>query len=612
MEITFEHLLSPEQVDELNLYIEASREYYIGDAIMSDVEFDELSDKLLSYGIGELTKFIETGIYRVGKGLDNSLDQTHGKQEMISLFKIKWKDKSSVSDINKFFIGVNKPLFKGPKFDGAALKISFDLINKEVTRVITRGGLDVTKMLKNMPNIKSAIKYNTPIVTGELLCPKKVFAEKYSVLNGGEYENARNFVGSLVKNLKVEQNILNDLVFVPLTDGINPINKSVWTPVTKQEFYSLEAAIEHLKSDEFPFLCDGIVIAFFEEGERRVKDNYPLNMVAVKFPGSRAKTKVIGFDWTQKKSGNLTPMILIKPVSIDGATMTKANGYNYQKLIDKHIGLGSEIEIEKSGDIIPVVARVITRSNNIVMPDVEYVRRGKHLVATNLEESIKYKFVLAMKTLNIDGIGDTLAEQIGSVVNYQIFDCFNEKFKPQICEMLGGGDRWQKFKDFYNIKTLYLDTVIHMLQFNQVGPVIAKKVALLMTKKSTDTSNIPDYVLRNVCRGEGFQKINEVVQYLKLHGVRVLPPVEITDDVITFEMSVDPGTQIIIDGVVLTKQDFVKKLKEKYPNSLHTALTKTTNYLFTNSLTSNTGKINKARKYNVDILTYQDALTKQL
>ena len=57
-----------------------------------------------------------------------------------------------------------------------------------------------------------------------------------------------------------------------------------------------------------------------------------------------------------------------------------------------------------------------------------------------------------------------------------------------------------------------------------------------------------------------------------------------------------------------SKESFIKRLKEKYPNCLHNTLTKQTKYLFTNNLYSNTSKMNKARKYNVKIMLFEDAL----
>ena len=604
----------PEDIlGELELYIDASKEYYTDEAIMSDAQFDELTETLKSYGIKDLTDFIDKTIYReenaAGEpGMDMVEQYT---QEMISLLKIKYKDKSSVSEIKKFFIGVRQQKKRGPKLDGAALKITWEFpenVKPYVKQILSRGGLDVTDMFKDHWDIQDTVKFRQNIIAGELVINKKLFAEKYSSEAGGDYENPRNFVGKLLKQKSISEEIHNDLRFVACTNGINPLPNHVWTDFEDKDFYELEDLVKFLKSDDFPYLCDGIVIAYDEEGERRVKDNYPLNMVAIKFPASRAKTKVIGFSWSQKKSGKLTPKCLIQPVKLDGSTCTCANGYNYENLLNAHIGIGSEIEIEKSGDIIPVVAKVLTRSTEITMPDCDYRREGKHLVAMDLEESRRYKFTLGIKTLQLDGIGPTISENVGEIVDFDIIELFNPKYKPDICSKLGAGSNWMKFSELYNIKTFYLDKLIALLQFNGVGPKMALKVSLLISKKSSDTSNMSSHVLQNVCRGEGFKLIIESIGKLKALGINVLNPIEVNEDTISFEMTTEPGTSIVIDGETISKSDFTKRFSKLYPNAVHSTLTKDTTYLFTNNLSSNTGKINKARKYNVKIVLYSEAL----
>jgi len=605
--IEFWDKLSEQQQEELNLYIEASKAYYTGEEpIMSDAQFDNLSDTLLEYGLKVLTHFISARLYRKDLGLI-TVDEVkfNETQEMISLKKEKYKDKSSVVEIKKFFFNQIKNTIQlqyAPKFDGGALKILWDLEKRIVKQILTRGGLDVTHLFKNHFDIQRTYKYNKPIICGELVIAKSTFNEKYSIDgdNEYEYENARNFVGSLLKQSSISQEIHDDLNFIQCTDGVNALEApEIWTDMSLNDFYRLEDIVKYYKSDSFPYLCDGIVIAYKELGQRQVENNYPLNMLAIKFPGARCRSKVIGFEWTQKKSGKLTPKVLVEPTKLEGITISCASGYNYENLLTNHIGIGSTVEIEKTGDIIPVVVKVLTYSNTITMPSCEYKREGKHLKAINLEESRKYKFILGLNILQLDGIGPTLGNQIGKVVDYDIIELFNNTHKPDICNVLGNGSNWNKFQEVYNIKNLHLDRLIHLLQFDNVGIVLSKKIALLLIKKSTDSSNIPTDVKMNVCKGDGFIKINESIVRLKQYGISIIAPVEINESTISFEMTQDPPG--------MTKQEFVKKLKEKYPNSIHTALTKETKYLFCNDITVNTGKLNKARKYNVKIVTYLDA-----
>lgn len=608
--------LSEPVLSKFKLWCDAVKAYYDTEEgeepIMSDAEFDLLQDELLSYNINDLTTFINESIYRNGK-----FERKHDDyvQEMISLKKIHVGRDNVLSEISNFFSNNQEELFIAPKFDGCSLKITWDHTNNtnntdntsRIVQIITRGGIDVTRHFKNHPDIIATKCYNKKIITGELLITKQLFMEKYSSEVGGDYENPRNFVGGLVKKNDLSSEIINDLSFVPCTDGINPLrfvklhNRFIWLPANNISIEMLTGYFNAFKSESFPFLCDGLVIGFSEPNNiRRVKDNYPLNMIAIKFPAPKVQTEVIGFDWTQKKSGKLTPRLMLKPVKLDGSTVSFANGYNIERVIENGIGVGSIVEIMKSGDIIPIVVKTIKRSTNIEYPKCEYKRIGKHLIAINNEESKRFKFISGLKLLQLQGIGDILADQIGMVVEYDILKVFDKDFKPFIVKQIGSGASWQNFSEIYNIKTLHLDELINILQFDNVGPKISKKVANLILKLSNDTSNISSDVLCNVCRGDGFQKIKDSIQILKQYGVQVIKPVVINEDTITFEMSGSP--------VGMSKSEFENKLKKIYPNAIHTSLTKETKYLFVDNVKSNTSKALKARKYNIKIVSYEDAL----
>ena len=613
---------SLDSLDLLVEYTEATKAYYVNDdVIMTDSEFDMLSDRI-KQTYPTVYNWLQTVIYDKDKFVQKTIDGNDFTQEMISLFKIKENNKPSLcwQEIRRFFGNKyqNQQLLLSPKFDGCSLKITFETTSKpySIKQIITRGGIDVTKLmesivLRDIDKYAVDVNQRTLCITGELVIRKDVFKQKYSSEVGGDYENPRNFVAGVLKRKSVETSILNDLDFIPCTDGINPISirfllltqQSFTTNQVISENTSLQEVFTILKSDDiFPYLCDGLVLSHMEtDGVRKVKDNYPLNMVAVKFPAPTATTKVLGIDWTQKKSGKLTPRILLEPVKLDGSTVSACSGYNWYQVKSKHLGIGALIEIEKSGDIIPIVKRVIKPSQNIDLPKVNYKVSGKHLIAVNDEETKIFKFVSGLRILQLQGIGDTTAEQIGSVLGYDILKCFDTQYKPNIVSVIGSGAVWNSFQEIYNIKNIYLNTLIELMQFDNVGPKIAMKVALLLTKQSTDTQNISSDVLSNVCRGEGVKQISENMKYLKTLGINVLKPVKVSDADLTYEMSGNPPS--------MTKQEFEKRLKKIYPNAIHTSLTKNTKVLIVDNKASATSKALKARKYNIRIETYEDMLT---
>ena len=268
--------------EKLELWKKASDAYYNSDEpIMEDMEFDMLTDELKEAGY-DLDKFI-----MMNQGLVDVSDQDSSNIGLqVSLKKIKWKDRSTIAEILKFFRKFPRNNFyAAPKFDGCSLKI----VESDGT-IMTRGGQDVTDKIKNNPTVvksKYTIKTKTGYIVGELLMPKKQFNEKYSE----DFSNARNIVSGALNRKDISLEIIHDLVFVAYTDGMNPIfDNNVWIKIPELSVsgllgseFDLTKFIEYLKSDDFPFLADGIVIATPTE-KREIVDNYPTNMVAIKFP----------------------------------------------------------------------------------------------------------------------------------------------------------------------------------------------------------------------------------------------------------------------------------------------------------------------------------------
>jgi NAD-dependent DNA ligase len=603
-------MITAEITEKLDLWLEANQNYYSinvdgtdEEPLMSDEQFEQLTNDLLSYEEPEITETVNSKIWTAA-GMSSPEEV---KSQMVSLNKLKYESRANVIEIFKF-LEKREGLLIGPKLDGMAIKVFLEQpVNGyyPIKMIITRGGQDVTDILMFHRDFQlSTDKWDIPtlMVAGELVLPKKLFIEKWSEEsdNPKPYANPRNGVPGVLKREP------NDLRFIPCTDGISPLvskaGYSIWkTIVDISEVYDIEAFHQSFKSESFDFQTDGVVVGY-KTDKQVIKQNFVMNMVAVKFKAPKARTIVKGITYTQKKSGALTPVVWFEPTPLDGSSVTKASGYNYNNLKVNHIGIGSHIVITKGGDIIPIVEKVITRSENIPLPEVDYIVKGKHLYAVDMATSTRYKFVLGLKLLQVDGIGETTAEQIGMLVKHDIVKLFDDSLKPDIMALLGGGKLWEKFLIFYQTKTIGLDLLINLLQFDGCGPVLSKTFANVILGNNPSVAGVDKAVLNTVCRGEGFKKIQSSMMELKGYGVKVIKPIEINDESLTFEMSGNPPKG-------MTKLDFEKELKSTYPNSVHTTLTKNTKYLFVDDLSSGSSKLNKARSYNIKIVTYETALS---
>lgn len=604
-------------------YLDAIKAYYSGETpIMSDFEFDQLESELTEVlsceAPSEMTStFFDSLLYRNGKYTLHKESQTEAESShsegisLISLHKIK--DNNEVPDnvkllneLKKFFrqfpeLSSKPARFSiAPKFDGCALKIVWDLQTKEIKNIQSRGGLDVTALLSNNADIRKTIEHQQSIVCGELICKRSIFDLMYSE----NYANPRNFVGSLIKQKSIESSVVDSLSFIPYSNGIEQLGEC-WNDMQLRDGLRLSnyRAFFTTDSDWKDYEQDGLVVSVRLEGHtltsRPVKDNYPLNMVAIKFKPKSIIVKVTDIEWNQKKSGKLIPTVCIQPTELDGSVISRTAGFNYGYIKTNHVGVGSEIEIIKSGDIIPYIVRTVKPSNDIPMPDCEYRINGIHLIGINTDETKKFKFLNACKILQLSGVGPVNADKIGAAVDYNPIELFDKsKWSDDIALL-------EIKPQLETIKSIRLDLLIEILQFDGVGHKLANACAQIMCKQKTvgNFSNIPQKVIQTVLSASGVRVIQSVVDRLKGYGVSVTKPLD-NDTTLTYELTGNPPG--------MKKKDFMQVMETKYPQYAHGILTKETSLLITDDLSGNSSKMNKARKYNVRIVTYNQILNDEI
>lgn len=606
-------------------YLDAIRAYYSGETpIMSDFEFDQLESELTEVLSCEAPsemggKFFDSLLYRNAKYTLHKESQTEvegvspesSSVSLISLHKIK--DDNEIPDnvrllneLKKFFrqfpeLSQYQARFSiAPKFDGCALKITWDLQTKEIKNIQSRGGLDVTALLSNNADIRKTIEHQQAIVCGELICKRSTFDLMYSE----NYANPRNFVGSLIKQKSIESSVVDSLSFIPYSNGIEQLGEC-WNDMQLRDGLRLSnyRAFFTTDSDWKDYEQDGLVVSVRLEGHtltsRPVKDNYPLNMVAIKFKPKSIIVKVTDIEWNQKKSGKLIPTVCIQPTELDGSVISRTAGFNYGYIKTNHVGVGSEIEIIKSGDIIPYIVRTVKQSDNIPMPDCEYRINGIHLIGINTDETKKFKFLNACKILQLSGVGPVNADKIGAAVDYNPIELFDKSKWSDDISLL------EIKPQLETIKSIRLDLLIEILQFDGVGHKLANACAQIMCKQKSvgNFSNIPQKVIQTVLSASGVRVIQSVVDRLKGYGVSVTKPLD-NETSLTYELTGNPPG--------MKKKDFMQVMETKYPQYAHGILTKETSLLITDDLSGNSSKMNKARKYNVRIVTYNQILNDEI
>jgi DNA ligase (NAD+) len=91
--------------------------------------------------------------------------------------------------------------------------------------------------------------------------------------------------------------------------------------------------------------------------------------VAIKSKGQTATSTVRNIKWQVGRTGNITPVLEIEPVSLSGATIQRVTGHHAGLILKNKVGIGSVIEVIRSGEVIPKIEKIIKSAEAVVIPD---------------------------------------------------------------------------------------------------------------------------------------------------------------------------------------------------------------------------------------------------
>lgn len=325
-----------------------AQSYYDGKAEISDEEFDALVDELRE--IDPENKLLTS----VGWGAKTKATWGHLVERshtftVSGLSKVKSSD---LGDMDKHLAGK----LISSKLDGISAVAYYD--NGNFLYVLTRGdgrtGLDITSNLIHLIGTdipKTLEDKSVSWVRGELVIRKDV-AEK------SNYSNARNMVAGLANSKEVSE-YHKDINFRAY-DYSNGSSSSKFDELRELGFKtprysnlenvsydSVKTKFDYTQFEEakdYPFLTDGIVVNSYGD----VKEHY-----AIKYPNEVKEVKVVGVEINCSELGNLIPVIVIEPTYIDGVTITRTSGFNFESIKKEQIGAGAIIKLKRANEVIP-------------------------------------------------------------------------------------------------------------------------------------------------------------------------------------------------------------------------------------------------------------------
>jgi NAD-dependent DNA ligase len=374
------------------------------------------------------------------------------------------KIKDSQSEISKW---INK--YNGP--EGYIISEKLDGISCMIyngTKMYSRGnGIEGQNISHILPHINLGFQtQDVPkAIRGELIISRKNWGK---MLEAGA--NARNVVAGAIHSKTLNKDILRNIDFVAYDiiyprqspgDALKTLS-ALGIPIVKYKLLS-ELSLDILSITlqdwriKSPYEIDGIVV-HHNATHNLVTGQNPKYAFAFKTMLTQEQAEVIVTDveWNVSKHRYLKPLVKFGEISLGGVKIKQATGFN-AAFIQKHkIGPGARIVVVRSGDVIPHIVSVLTRSANgkAKMPSQPYVWNETAIdVMLSGEEKNKEQdiqvFVHFMKVLEVDGVKegvlsklydagyDTLSKIIRiSVQDLQKVEGFKEKSAQKIYDSL--------------------------------------------------------------------------------------------------------------------------------------------------------------------------------
>ena len=631
-----------ELVEKLNKY---AYEYYVLDTpTVSDADYDKLYDELVELENKTGIILPDSPTIRVGGEVIDAFRKHTHKHRLYSLDKVKkYEDLLSwIGDIRK---QVPNPSFSVEyKYDGLTIVCSYE--NGYLVNAATRGngtiGEDVTAQVKTIKSVPLKIKFKGElIVQGEGMM-KLSSLEKYNKTHEEKLKNARNAVAGGIRNLDPKVTAERNLDWFAyhicyaenkkfesqeemhqfLID--NGFETYEYFKVTNNENEIVEEIknVDKIKK-HLDILMDGMVIKLNETAYRDdigYTAKFPKWAIAFKFEPQEVTSKLLDVKWQVGRTGKITPIAIVEPVELAGATVSRATLNNYGDIERKGVEINSSVFIRRSNEVIPEILGIAEKSNDSVKIEKpthcpscssKLEEIGALLYCTNNDcpEQIidKLTHFASREAMNIDGFRDQTAEllynNLGIKNIYDLYDLTAEQLM-----------KLDKFKDkkstnlieaIEKSKNVEFSNFIYALGISGVGTKTAKDIAKkfgnlenLMSATADellDIRDIGDIIAKNIYEYSNDEKNKNIVKHLLEKGVKIKEmSASVTDHYFSNKTVVLTGSLTSFTRLEATN------ILEKLGANVTSSVTKNTDIVLAGE--SAGSKLDKAKKLNIEII----------
>jgi DNA ligase (NAD+) len=642
------------------------RYYALDDPEISDAEFDQLMNELIKLET-EHPALITTDspTRRVGGQPREGVVKARHSSPMLSL-----DNTYNLDDLRDWERRVHELSGRADidyvcelKLDGMSLALIYE--NGKLVRGITRGdgsvGEDVTLNVRTVRSIPLSISKEKlkasgiPVdfeVRGEMLMPIAAFKrmnEEREEKGLSLFANPRNATAGTVRQLDANitaQRRLDYFSYALLKDGrtyfdrhwktldaldaagfkVNSSRKlakdfdEVWKFIEQQE----------TRREKLPYEIDGIVVKVDRtslQDELGFTGKAPRWAIAYKYAARSGITQIEDILVQVGRTGKLTPVAALKPVPIGGTTVSRATLHNMDEIERLGVKIGDFVEVERGGDVIPKVTRVIDdkqhpRGHRLFHMPEKCPVCGTKVVRT--EGEVDYRCVNAncpaklretilhfasRGVMNIEGMGDVLVNQLterGLVKN--VADIYKlTKDNLLSLERMGDKSAQNVLDEIEASKKLPLERVIYGLGIRMVGERTAQFLAehfgsmdALMDASEEELQNVTEV---------GPRIANSIVEFFREPSNRKLMD-RLRASGLTFTgKKKERGTKLagktfVLTGTLTRPRDLVKKALEGAGGRVAGSVSKKTDYVVAGADAGS--KLDKANELGVRVISEKE------
>ena len=635
-------------VEEINYH---NYNYYsLDNPTISDAEWDKLYDELLKLEKETGIVFEDSPSKRVGGDILSKFQKYTHKGPYYSLEKSNTYDRLSewYEDIKKEV--PNASFFVEYKYDG--LTISCTYRDGVLVNAATRGngfvGEDVTEQVKTIRTVPLKIDYKGElIVQGEGIM-KLSELEKYNQTALEPLKNARNAAAGAIRNLdpKVTKQRNLDVIFYSvnyiedrtfetqedmhkfLRDNKFNTIKELWVCYSYDQIKQRVEKIDKEKYD-LDFLIDGAVIKLNNIKQREIfgfTSKFPKWAIAFKFEAQELSTKLNDIVWQVGRTGKLTPIGLIDPVELAGATVKKATLNNMGDILRKQVKIGSYVFVRRSNEVIPEIlgfAREGDNQRDIEVPTVcpscgaNLVEVGANLFCPNYycPEQIADRIThfASRDAMNIEGISEKTVGQFRDKLGVKTVADLYSLTKEQLYSLDNFKDKKVEnyFTQLENSKNISLQKFIYALGISNIG----KKASKDLVKHFKTFENIKSASVEeiNEIYDFGLVMAQNVYDYFREpHNIEILEKlkqagIKVEDSEQKLDSNNFENMTFVLTGTLPTlSREQATEIIEKNGGKTSSSVSKNTSYVL---LGENPGsKYDKAKSLGIKILTEREFL----